>query len=599
MIKKGIGKKLLALGLTALMVGSATACGGAGGSKKSMTVDFMYGGDVAVVDLYNQLIEEFNATKGKEEGIKIKGIPKTGSLDSVLAQQLPSDSGPDMVSVSDKEFKKYASYFDDMTGKIEQSALEDFYTNAISRYHYNIETTTSKTDDPLYGIPGYNDTTILYYNKTALENVGVICISVNEEDLAAFNDGTAKDLNGKTKKDYGIEANVPAKGFYRSIAPFVPAEGETNGSSWSAPVEGEVLIFNDRIPMNWDELEDIGLICTQDRNSSASTKYGYYSEYWFNYGWTVGGDCLEDLTGNGDWAYTIPSDLPNYIVGDGKTYTGVYSGITYNAGETLEIRDIVNAKAGDAISFKTDNKSYFKYTVNGTEANARDFSKEIADGTLVELPSMKDAFSRYCHLACANGVDVSPYPDAFTGSNAIYYFTSGNLAFLLEEISSASSVKKMMKDEWAIAPIPVYKTYTEPENAECDDVVAKGKVAAHSMGYSVSINKKSELKEEAYVFVNWLATDGQEFIAKSGNLSSCRSQKDVYLENSSYDNALAVLESVEVAHAGDWWYMPDTNWINFWANTLNGKVRYGLMDFEEFLYSCIETTTERLMDYKK
>ncbi len=599
-MKKGkrMTTKFLAMCLVLILACQTAACGSSEGGKGNVTLSFMYGGDVAVVEMYNSLVEEFNSTTGKENKIKVQGIPKTGSIDSVLAQQLPSKSGPDLVSMSDKEFKRFSQYLDDMTGKIDQKVLDDFYPSTLSRYHYNIETTTSNSEDPLYGVPCYNDTTILFYNKTALENVGVTCISVAAEDLDEFNAGNAKDANGKTKADYGISVDVPAKGFYRSGTPFVPAADETNGSSWALPVN-ETLIFNDKIAMNWDEIEDIASLCTQDKNSKASSKYGYYTEWWFNYGWSVGGDCIEDMSGKGDWTYALAGDTPNYIVGEGKTYTGVYSGITYKAGETLELRDVLNAAAGDTISYETDGASYFNYTVNGSAATARDFSAETADGTLVELPSIKDAFSRFCYLSSEGGINVCPYPDAFTGSNSVYYFTSGSLAFLVEKASCVSSITKMMKEEWGIAPLPVYKTYTEPTNPDCDTVAKQGKTAAHSMGYSVSVNAKSQVKDAAYVFVNWLATEGQKFIAESGKVSSRQSDKDAFAKNSEYKNTQAVLESVMNAQAGDWWYMPDINWISVWANPLNGKVRYGQMRFDEYIYSCIEETNTRLEEYKK
>lgn len=88
-------------------------------------------------------------------------------------------------------------------------------------------------------------------------------------------------------------------------------------------------------------------------------------------------------------------------------------------------------------------------------------------------------------------------------------------------------------------------------------------------------------------------------MAKSGEISSRKSDRDLFLENCKYDNAAIILDSAENAKAGDWWYMPDTNWITVWANTLNGKVRYGKMDFETFLYSCIAETNKRLQEYKK
>ena len=589
-------KKLVSLGLVAMMIGSLTACGGSGGGKA--TIEFMYGGDVVLSEMYNALINEFNETKGKQAGVSVTGIPKSGSLDSVLAQQLPSNSGPDVVAISDEYFKKYTQYLEDMTGKFDQKILDDFYPNTISRYHYDIEKTTSNSDDPLYGIPGYNDTTVLFYNKTVLEKVGVICISVDEEGLADFNDG-GKDLNGKTKADYGIESDVPAKGFYRSEAPFIPAEDETDGSSWEAPSDSEEMIFNDRIPMNWDEIEDLGMICTKNINSVSPSQYGYYTEWWFNYGWSVGGDCLEDVSGEGNWTYAHAGELPNYIVGEGKTYTGVYSGITYNAGDTLEIRDIVDAQKGDTLSFETDGESYFYYTVNGEEAAVRDMSAETSDGTLVKLPSIKDAFSRFCYLAGEGGINVCPSPAAFNGTSSASYFTAGSLALLVEQISNIPTIEKTMKDDWGIAPLPIYKTYTDTSDPSCDEVAAKGKEANHSIGYSVSISSKSEVKEEAYVFVEWLATDGQKFLAENGYVSSRKSDADLVIKNLPYDNSEVILNSVASSGAGDWWYMPDRTWIDTWAQPLNNQVRYGKMTLDEFLYKYIEDTNERLAEYKK
>ncbi len=177
--------------------------------------------------------------------------------------------------------------------------------------------------------------------------------------------------------------------------------------------------------MNWDEIEDLGMICTKDWNKNSKTQYGYYTEWWFNYGWSVGGNCLEDLSGNGEWTLALQSDTPNYIVNEGKTYTGIYTGTVYTAGQTLDLKDVIAANGGDDIGYKTDGKSYFHYTVNGAEAGARDFSAQISDGTLSRLPSTKEAFSRFAYLAGIGGLNVCPYPSAFNGTSSVTYFTSG------------------------------------------------------------------------------------------------------------------------------------------------------------------------------
>ena len=592
-MRKVLSVFLILASLLAML--ALTACGNKSGNA---TVTFMYGGNIAQAEMFNVLINEFNKTAGAQQKITVKGVPKSGSLDSILAQQLPSNSGPDVVVLSDEYFKKYTMYLEDLTGKVDAAVLNDFYPQLSSRYYYDMATTTSNADDPLYGVPAYNDTTVLYYNKTALAKVGVICISVPAEDLEAFNGGSA-DLNGKTKADYGITVDVPAKGFYRSEYPFVPAAGETDGNSWAAPVSGEVLIFNDQIPMNWDEIEDLGLICTKDRNSNSKTQYGYYTEWWFNYGWSVGGNCLEDLSGSGEWTFALQSDTPNYIVNEGKTYTGIYTGTTYQAGETLDLKDVINAKTGDDIGYKTDSKTYFSYTVNGADAGARDFSAQISDGTLTELPSTRKAFSRFAYLAGIGGLNVCPYPSAFNGTSSVSYFTSGTLALLVEKISNHATIEKTMADDWGIAPLPEYKIYENPEDPADDSVALKGKSATHSIGYCASISKKSYVKDHAVVFLKWLATDGQKLLAEKGYISSRQSDKAVVQQNLDYKNPGVIMNSIASAQAGAWWYMPDRSWIDTWASPLNNKVRYGKMGLEEFLFGYIEESNDRLEEYKQ
>ena len=66
------------------------------------------------------------------------------------------------------------------------------------------------------------------------------------------------------------------------------------------PTSGEITVFNNRIPMNWDELEDLAMVFSPKANPNATqqfgTEYGMFTEWWFNYGWSVGGDCLQDLS---------------------------------------------------------------------------------------------------------------------------------------------------------------------------------------------------------------------------------------------------------------------------------------------------------------
>jgi ABC-type glycerol-3-phosphate transport system substrate-binding protein len=160
-------------------------------------------------------------------------------------------------------------------------------------------------------------------------------------------------------------------------------------------------------------------------------------------------------------------------------------------------------------------------------------------------------------------------------------------------------MEKTMRDDWGIAPLPEYKVYENPEDPDDDTVIKQGKFSAHSIGYCVSVSQKSEVKDEAYAFVNWLATDGQKVLAQKGYISSRSSDKSLSTENLSYKNPNVVMDTIAAAQAGDWWYMPDRGWIDTWAAPLNNQVRYGKMELETFLYSYIEESNKRLAEYKQ
>lgn len=601
---KKTGKSILALGLTSCFLVPLAACGGNDGRAR---LDFQFTGESAVQAVFWDCIDEYNETQGKEDQIKVRGInvplkDNSSKLHSVMS----SASGPDVAIATDRHFKRYANTYLDITDSISQSVLDDLYPSQEIRYHYNSEKTTSNASDPRYGLPVYNDSTVLYFNKTAMNQAGVKCISVEESELEAFNNG-GKDHNGKSKTDYGIPANftVPKKGFYRE-KPYVPNEGEYNGSAWQAPSAGELMIFNDRIACNWDEIEDVGLVCMATKNSAAKATYGYYTEWWFNYGWSVGGDCLEDLSnGNGDWVYSHADKTPNYIVKTGKTYTGAYTGTVYQSGETLDFKDILNAQKSDTISYTTNGNTTFYYTVNGDQAEVRPQIEEEAakaDGALQELPSIYEAFSRFCFLSAEGGLGVCPSPAVFNNTPSSSYFSQGKVALLVETYANVDSFNKRCKFDWGIARMPQYKTYTDPEDPACDEVAISGKVASHSEGYCVVIRKNTAMKDEAIKFVEWLTTKGQKIFAEKGFASVCKSDAQLAGEKMGevfgIKNTDAVVDSLSQSQAGDWWYLKDEAWIDTWSIPLNTLVRYGTMTFDQYIYQYIDMTNTKLQNYK-
>ena len=233
----------------------ATGCGDGAGGKA--TLDFMYTGTQEILELFSGMIREYNNTQGDVDNVKVMGMPvNSGGIDGKLSNVLPSSNGPDVVIGSDEYFKKHTRNMTDLTGLFSDNVFAGLYKDQESRYHYDIQNTTSNADDALYGLPAVNDPTVLYYNKTALEAAGVVCISVDAKDIAAFNAGTLADYNGKKKADYGLTVDIPAKGYFRSNNPYYCDGSDFSGSLWRYPT-GSVLVFNDRISCSWDEIEDL------------------------------------------------------------------------------------------------------------------------------------------------------------------------------------------------------------------------------------------------------------------------------------------------------------------------------------------------------
>lgn len=564
-----------------LLVFSAAACGK--GSSGANTIDFWYYGDGAMSEAYEAMTEEFNRTKGKELGFEVKAIEKPNAGYTSLIQQSASGSTcADVFVLWDRYFKLWTNlgFLENMESYLKNSSLDlaGIYDGAVSRYRYNAEKNTSNPSDDLYSLPVDSSPTALYYNKTAMEEQGIIVISVDEEDLAAFNAG-AEDNEGKTKAEYGITTDVPAQGYYRSRYPYTGGGYNT----WIKPTSDEVLIFNNRIPMSWDEIEDLSMLLTKSYNSKSSTTYGYYTEWWFNYGWSVGGDCIEDLTGNGDWEFTLGDEFPNYITVEPVTVNGR----EYDAGETLEYND--------------------RLTEDHTQVSD-EVLELYEEGKLHQLPSQREAFERFVWLGQEKdlgGLAITPEPDLLSVTSKMGYFYYGNVAMMVEQaLWISDAVEKIGDDfEWDIAPLPVYKSYDykmNPDGTKTASVRAEGVQAGHSSTTSLSVWTGSKKKDKAFSFIEWMVgEEGQKVRAEMGYIPNQRELSENYLESlNKPQNAEIFIEAMDYETPGDWWYMPDKNWINEWATALNSKVRNGVMTLDTFFSIYIDVGNEALDRYK-
>lgn len=587
-------------------------CGGVGNSN----VKFWVYGDESELEIYTIMTDEFNETYGKENGIKVDISTKPpGNYESLIQTVSTSKSGPDVFLCVEDNFKKWVNmgFLTDMTqylDAVNDIDVSDVYATTVDRLRYDRENNTSNSDDPLYGLPLDTKPSALYYNESMFEKAGIIVISVDEENLDAWNDGKVADNRGKTRADYEAEhpelkgVTVPNKGYYRSIYPYTVDVG------WTYPDENEVLVFNNCIAMNWDEIEDLAMLFTPSYNTSAAaefgTDFGYFTEWWFNYGWSVGGDCLTDLSGNGDWNFSLLDYTPNFMV-TGESYTGAYTGKTYTKGETLEHLDKFDIPAGELMT--PDNEG--GYTYNGQKIGIRQSVTEAAEnGTLTALPSTREAFTRYLKLGAEKtadiegegGLAISPNPLTFSTRTRMNYFYSCKMAMLVDYSSYMATVSEQAEErgfKWDIAPLAVYKEYVDPLDPDCDETVVVGKTAGQSNSKAMVSRENSQNKESAAKFIKWMASKaGQTIRAENGHFPN---QKElisrVVFPGYAPANVKAFSEALEFQGAGDWWYMADYEWINVWAVPLNSEVRNGKMTYDAWRADAVNDTNERLKLY--
>lgn len=605
---KKYGKMMI---LASFATMSASALVGCAGYSSSLQF-WVYGSDSELAT-FNSMTEAFNASYGQEHDIDVSISSRpSGSYTTAIRAAATTKSGPDVFLQVDDNFKKdiHAGLCADITeemSKITDIDTSDIFDSIKNRFRYDIDKNTQNADDPIYGLPVNAKPTAIYYNETFFENADIIVISVDEDKIDKWNNDEVADNRGVYKKDIAKldGLTIPKKGFYRSENPYSSTRG------FRLPGDSEIMVFNNRIAMNWDEIEDIGMIFTPSYNPTASewgVDYGLFTEWWFSYGWSVGGNCLTDISGNHDWNFSLLDPSNNYIVTEGNTYTGEYTGRVYRAGETLTFTDRL-AINKDVVVTPTNIGTY---EYDGVQVDVRDSVKNAeSSGILHSLPSIRDAFTRYLKLGAkknANidgegGLDIAPNPDTFNNRSYADYFFSGKLAMCVNYSVYMNEVAKNMTYhgwEWDVAPLPIYKQYINERDPDDDSVEIRGLKSGHSNTTSMVVRKASAKKDQAAEFIAWMASkEGQAIRVEDGWFPNQESLvKDIkFTSQLGASNYAVFAESLEFEQCGDWMYLPEYEWVNVWAVPLNSDVRNGRADYEDWYRTYITLTNEKLKKY--
>lgn len=608
----------------ALLLSAATFAGCGKGSKDESTVNFWVYGSTKQLAMYEELVYTFNTTYAADKGFKVKMTTKpNGTYSSAILYTANSDSGPDVILQTDTEFKSYAvmGFFSDIQDELDAVTdidISDIMPSVTQRLKYNVKTNTSNDTDPYYALPLESQPAALFYNEDILKQAGIIIISVDEDDMDKWNAGEIADRNGHKKSEYsklnGI--NVPKKGFFRSLNPYV----SSSGYGWTKVAKSEILVFNNRIPMSWDEIEDISSIFSVQTNADPNKKsvtaynttYGYFTENWFNYGWSVGGDCLMDLTGEGDWNFSLLDPSSNYIVVNG-IFTG-RTGKVYNKGETIDFKDRMDIKqvnGKDEVLVAKNDGTYEHTTATGGGAVGEwsGVKTAVDAGVLAALPSTREAFNRYLRLGADTnstidgvaGLNISPNPSTFNNRSAVNYFYGGNIAFIASYSHYMAEVAEYADFTFDVCPLVVYKEYTDPDDPYCDTVKVQGNFAAHSNTVSMGVRSRSKVKDKAAAFIKWCASkEAQQIRAQEGFFpNQAELISEIKFDGEAPKNAVVFAETMAYVKPGDWWYMPDSDWVKKWCTDLNSKVRNGTMSYAVWVPDAIKATNDALIEYKK
>ena len=549
-------KKKSLITLARALVLGLTACGGTGNGKPkndTVTLQFWGWGDDVEASVFQEITDQFNETVGKDKGISVKFVQKaSSSYSSDTALALSGNNTPDIVYVEDKYVKSWAD-----AGYLAQLDNGDFtefdFTNengemwesGISRYRFDSETATSGEDAPLWALPKDIGPTVLYYNSAYLKELSIQEISVSAAELSDYN--------------ASIGTSYLAKGY-----------------------DSQARVFNNRIAMSWGEVIELA----KEMQKVDGCDYGYYNEWWYAYGWSVGGDVVEYMD-DSYYKFTLNDESPNYIVKDDVASVEI-NGTTYKAGELISYAD--KSKLSD-----TDKQN------------------------LNKLPSMYDAFLEFVALTAKEGSVVGTTTDGSKklgygvsmGANSLGtadaedYFISGKFGMFVDGRWEVPTLRKEMSNSdkwgqgsWNVAPLPVYKEYDASGN-----VTVHGVAAGHSGSMGLAIADGSKNKEAAFEFLKYVVgKEGQKAQSLAGfaipNQVALSQDEEVFLQTSQDPvNSIVFVEAAQVQRPGDWWSLTDSSWIDEWANYLNYTVRENKATVNDLFDKYYDSTQKKLNQY--
>ena len=558
-------------------------------------------------DAYSELVKTYNDTQGKTDNVYVEMVPNTGAVGNLKSILTSKSSRYDVIMVTNEQFKGLAME-EGRNGEGVFVNLESYLTDEakdamdwdqipeslLNCWRFDIEKDPAIGNKYLAGegadllaMPFNTSVHLLFYNTKIFTDMGINLVSVAEEQCAT---GSYAKLMphgyAEYSKDYG--------------APFEGAKLSKNDLG-----EEVYKVFNDRVPLSWEELRCLA----RSYQKFAGSGYGFMSEWWFSFGWSVGGDCIGWDEASNSYKFAIGDKDTNYLALNDITVNGT----SYSEGEVLDYEDMKFLHANSAELAKVEKDVY-------------------------ELPSMYDAFLEYNRLgiptdknATADGSKKGYGVAKPTTENRTKEFTSGESPMLIETSGDINLFKgTAVANNFDVAPAPQYRefdgettrtvngqeylTVIDGENykgerktvtnSDGEEVLCQGEAITSltndSSALAIPDNIDQESKDAAFKFINWAAgPEGQTILAK-GN-TCVPNQSDVAMSEE-FNNAAerkagntwAVGFAMQDCYIGDWSYFNVNTWITGWSGDLNGAVRRGDMTLDYFLEIKTDTANSAL-----
>lgn len=567
--------KLAAVALGACMLVPFAACGGDDVPEGATEISFWYDTTMSQNRYYEELARTYNDGQGKTDGVYVR--PElTGGISKGARPYLTKDS-PNVMTIDETVFKDFAidGLYLDLTEYYENDKAfyneNDVPAGLANRNRFTRNAggvSYAGEGQHLVGLPFGSTPYVVYYNKNAFKTYKINIVSCEEEKL---------------KTQY---PSLQPHGYAEYLnSPFDGAEASTN-------LAGETVykVFNNRIPMNWEEMRYLSKCFTKTKddgkggtvgyNPSSPTAYGYVTEWWFNYAWTVGGDCVGY---NGErYEFTLGDTTPNYLVTakDGVTVNNVH----YAAGETVRYED--------------------KVKIASTEGLTALPSTYEAIAEINRYPIPEDKV--YDENVPGYGI---AYPDSGERNTA---FNSGMVAMAMLGPVTLAEVDRNMRGNYDIAPCQQYRRYKDGsvyykgeetfaneylkvigkdnytgELEKVGDTLVTGRIAACAEGSTLVVPQNSDPAkyEASWKFIRWAAgPDGQKILAQTGVVPNQKgvSFSDDYLKTRTDINLYARSLTASGGDIGDWAYFQNGDWVKGWSGEFNDDVREGHTKFADF-----------------